>query len=252
MLPILLKLGPVTIYSYGLLLAIGFVVAAFIFWREARIRGMNEEKAIDVFILTTIICAIGARVGYVISNFSFFSADPGKIFLILKYPGLTIEGAALGGLLAVILVSFAESLSMWEVFDVIAISFLSASVLAFFGCFLDHCLVGPVFSPLILVALAIISLVILSYFQIKLRTLVSLSKFNKRPGAIFLSYLIFQSISFLILVHSVFYLIVLVVSVAIFALRYNELIRLWLNFLVASLHKLKTILKKGRGTSSTN
>ena len=45
MIPVLLRLGPITIYSYGLMMAMGFIVGDFLLTRECRRRGISTDFA---------------------------------------------------------------------------------------------------------------------------------------------------------------------------------------------------------------
>lgn len=53
MYPILFQLGPVTIYSYGFFLALAYLAATYILWREGKKQGFQEEKLIDLSIAKT-------------------------------------------------------------------------------------------------------------------------------------------------------------------------------------------------------
>lgn len=247
MLPIILKIGPITIYSFGFFLAIGLLVSSFVTWKEARLRGLSEEKVIDTFLLTTIFSLLASRLGYVFLHWSFFLSDPGKIFFLWKYPGLTLEGALVGGLLFAVLSAAGLGLSAWEILDIFSLSVVAGSVAGFFGCFLDHCLIGPVWLPLVPFAFAVLTLIILLYIVRQLRLSASLSKLGKTPGLLFLSYLIFQSFSLLIL--SAVYGLVTVLAIIVFVVRYPELIKIWLNFLATFSVKLRGIWKPGGPTS---
>lgn len=237
MLPIILKIGPITLYSYGLFLALGVLIASFVTWKEARLRGLSEEKVIDTFLLTTIFSLVTARLGYVLFHWSFFSGDPGKILFIWKYPGLTLEGAVIGGLLLTVFSAAGLGLSVWEILDIFSLSVLAGSIAGFFGCFLDRCLVGPVWLPLVPFAAALVTLVLLLLIVRQLRISVTLSKLGKSPGLLFLSYLIFQSLSLLILSKA--YGIITAIAVIIFIARYPELIKIWLNSLATFFRKSK-------------
>ncbi len=257
MFPILARLGPLTIYSYGLFLAIALVVCSFIVWKEARIRGLSEEKVIDTFLLVVISAVLSGRVGFILSHWSFFGTDLGKAFFLWKYPGLTMEGALVGAVLVSILSATGLGLSVWEVLDILSFSLSFGSLFGFLGCFLDRCLTGPTWGPVLLTGLAALTLILLQLIGKKLRESTSLAKIARRPGLVSTSYLIFQSLSFLILGVAgrqpirPWYLAAFLLGIALFSYRYSDLEKLWLNSLVTFLSKLKTISKKGGETLST-
>lgn len=78
MLPIIFSIGPITVYSFGFLLALGFLVGAFIIWRRLKDLGLDEEKIIDLIILGTIVGLVFSK----IPEFSFFGSLTG-FFLVL-------------------------------------------------------------------------------------------------------------------------------------------------------------------------
>src|SRR3989344_5794476 len=79
MYPILLKLGPVTIYSYGFFLALAYLLATYVFWREGKRQGYQEERLIDFSVTSLVAAIVGGRILYSILNFNIFASDPIKI-----------------------------------------------------------------------------------------------------------------------------------------------------------------------------
>ena len=80
--PILFTIGPFIIYSYGFFLALAYLAASFIFWREGKKRGFKEEKLIDFSVLALLAAIVGGRAFYVLLNWGFFSHNLGKVFAI--------------------------------------------------------------------------------------------------------------------------------------------------------------------------
>jgi phosphatidylglycerol---prolipoprotein diacylglyceryl transferase len=60
-IPILLKLGPITIYSYGLMVALGFIVADLLLTLECRRRGICVEYASSLVVWAAVAGLAGAR-----------------------------------------------------------------------------------------------------------------------------------------------------------------------------------------------
>src|SRR4030042_6258421 len=76
MFPILFKIGPVTIYSWGFFLVLAYLAATFILWREGKRQGYNEERLLDLSIISLIASLIGGRVLFVILNIPLFQEEP--------------------------------------------------------------------------------------------------------------------------------------------------------------------------------
>src|SRR4030067_2470800 len=76
MLPILFKIGPITIYSFGFFLVLAYLAAAFILWREGKRQGYNEEKLLDLSVISLIAAITGARFYFVLLNWDLFRESP--------------------------------------------------------------------------------------------------------------------------------------------------------------------------------
>ena len=59
--PVLLELGPIVIRWYGVLYAIGLLVAYQFMLREARRRSLNEKLILDGLIIISIAALAGGR-----------------------------------------------------------------------------------------------------------------------------------------------------------------------------------------------
>ena len=135
MLPILIEVGPITIYSFGFFLALAYIVGTFIFWKEGKRQGYNEEKLLDLSIITLIAALLGGHLFFVILNWSLFADDLVPILYIWQ-GGF----AYYGGLLAVLLVcSYFINKWKWSFFqiaDIAALSVTAALVVGKIGTFL--------------------------------------------------------------------------------------------------------------------
>ena len=72
MLPVLLDIGPITIYSFGFFLALSYLVGTFVFWKLGKKQGYNEEKLLDLSVISLIAALVGGHLYFVILNFSLF------------------------------------------------------------------------------------------------------------------------------------------------------------------------------------
>lgn len=142
MFPVLFSIGNLTVSSFGFFLALAFLWGVFLVWRLCRAWELDEEKILDLTLLTFLGGLIGARIYFVISHLDFFSADLLKIILIPKYPGFSFWGGFLGGWLSLYFFARKLKLDFWHIADTASIGFLGGLVLSDLGCFLGGCLVG--------------------------------------------------------------------------------------------------------------
>ncbi len=231
MLPILFKLGPITIYSFGVFLFLMVLLMSFFIWREARRKGLSEEKILDVLALSIIVAIITGRLSFVYFNWSIFGVDLSRIILVTKYPGFFYQGGTLAAFLTVAISSFSFGLDWLLVADVFSLTTLGVMSLGYFGCYLDGCYPN---SGVILglVGGAVGLGLVLNLVAYRLTHSSALLEFSRRHGLFFLAHLIFILVSFLILAGQTFdriwtvaYFISLSVVVVVFITRYFGLVR---------------------------
>ncbi len=96
-----IHLGPLTLYSYGLMLGIAFLIANSLLTRELKRLGRNADQAFSITFLALVGGVVGARLFHVLENFSQFLIDP--IGVAFTSGGLTWYG---GFLLAATLIAW--------------------------------------------------------------------------------------------------------------------------------------------------
>ncbi|MBN7774259.1 prolipoprotein diacylglyceryl transferase [Clostridium aminobutyricum] len=84
---------------YGILIAIGIVVATLIVYKRAPRHGINPDKTLDFILICVPVGIIGARLYYVIFNWHYYSGDFFKM-INLRAGGLAIHGGLILGLAA--------------------------------------------------------------------------------------------------------------------------------------------------------
>lgn len=93
MIPELFKIGPFTVYSYGLMLAVAFIVAGYILTYEFRRTGLPENLASEITLIAIFLGIAGSKLFYLFEDWSNFSRDP--IGTIFSAGGLTYYGGFL-------------------------------------------------------------------------------------------------------------------------------------------------------------
>lgn len=142
MFPVLFTIGNLTVSSFGFFALLAFFFGLFFVWRLARAWEMDEEKILDLIVLTFLGGLIGARLYFVTLNLNFFASDLLKIFLITKYPGFSFWGGFLGGWLSLYFFSRKFKMNFWQIADIASIGFFVGLIFTDLGCFLGGCSVG--------------------------------------------------------------------------------------------------------------
>jgi len=99
MYPVLLRLGPLTIYSYGLMMAVAFLAAGYLTGKELARKGLNGELASTLVVWAAVGGLIGARLFAILGDWSGFVADP--MHSLLSGAGFVWYGGLFGGCAAV-------------------------------------------------------------------------------------------------------------------------------------------------------
>lgn len=142
MWPVLFSIGSWSVSSFGAFLALGFLLGIFLVWRLCRAWDLDEEKILDLTLLTFIGGIIGARIYFAIENWQYFANSPLNLILINKIPGLSFWGGFLGGWLTLFFLARRKRLDFWLLADIASVGFLGGLILSEIGCFLGGCNVG--------------------------------------------------------------------------------------------------------------
>jgi phosphatidylglycerol---prolipoprotein diacylglyceryl transferase len=103
MIPVLFHIGPLSVYSYGMMMALGFLAADYVITLECRRRGIVTEYASSIVVWSAIVGISSARVLDILNNFSSYWADPKS--MILSGSGFVWYGGLFGGIFGAYLVS---------------------------------------------------------------------------------------------------------------------------------------------------
>jgi phosphatidylglycerol:prolipoprotein diacylglycerol transferase len=148
MYPILFELGPFTVRTYGLLLAVSFIAGILLALRRSRARGLNQNQMINMSLLIMLAGIVGARIMYVIPHWNEFSANPLDIISPFQssgsigLTGLTMYGGFIAAILVSILYLRVNGLSVWKTCDAFAPSIALGIGISRVGCFMNGCCFG--------------------------------------------------------------------------------------------------------------
>ena len=96
-----LKLGPITIYWYSVLIISAILIGLYFASKQAEKNKLGKEFIIDLICYLVPVGVIGARIYYVIFNFDLFKDEPLSIFKIWE-GGLAIYGAIIACIIFII------------------------------------------------------------------------------------------------------------------------------------------------------
>jgi len=138
---ILFTIGSFPIYSYGVMLALAFIIGIFLAMKEAKRIGENPERVLDISLYVILGALIGGRLGYVIFHLDYYLENPIKM-LYFRQGGLSFLGAFLIAFFLCWLYVKRTKLPFWKFADIAAPSVAIGIGIARIGCFLNGCCYG--------------------------------------------------------------------------------------------------------------
>ncbi len=155
MYPVLFRIGPFALRSYGLLLALSFFVGILLAGRRIRRIGGDPARIVDLAVVIIVASVIGSRFLYVAFHWQEFAGRPLDVINPFSNPqgvgiaGLSMDGGLVLAVLAGLLFLYLARQPVLDTLDALAPSFALGIFLTRIGCFLNGCCFGmPSSGPL--------------------------------------------------------------------------------------------------------
>ncbi|RPH35176.1 prolipoprotein diacylglyceryl transferase [bacterium] len=132
MIPILFQIGPFKVYSYGLMLGIGFLLGSYILSLELKRKKLDPNMASTVTVLAVIFGIAGAKILFLIEDWKYFVNDP--LGMALSPGGLTWYGGFILGLAAVVTYVRRKKVPVLRFLDALGVALILAYGVARLGC----------------------------------------------------------------------------------------------------------------------
>lgn len=134
--PVAFKIGSFEIYWYGIVIALGFVLALIYCMKNFKRFGISTTRALDVILVGIVGGVVGARVYYVIFSWDTFKGDLGSIFDI-RDGGIAIYGGLIGAILVGVLMCKIRKVKVGPMLDICGIGFLIGQGIGRWGNFFN-------------------------------------------------------------------------------------------------------------------
>lgn len=144
MFPIILRIGSLNLYTYGLMLFISFLVGIKIVERRAKRFGVQPKKIQDLALIVLIAVILGSRLLYVIFHLNEFKNDwIGTIaFWRGGLAGLMFFGGLVPAIIAGIFYVRQQKIPLLKMFDAVAPALVLGEFFTRIGCFANGCCFG--------------------------------------------------------------------------------------------------------------
>lgn len=141
MYPTICTIGPLTIYSYGVMLAMAVIVCTFLLSRDAKKIGIDANLIFD-FVFTVVLSGIlGARLFFVLLNVDYFFQYPLEVIMIHN-GGLAFQGGLIAGIATGLWFIKRKQLHLLQMADLVAPYVALGQSIGRVGCFLNGCCYG--------------------------------------------------------------------------------------------------------------
>ena len=134
MYPRLFSIGPFTVYSYGLMLGIGFLVASVILTRELHRKGFDPNMGSTITLFAIVFGIAGSKILYLLESWKYFVKDP--IGMTFSPGGLTWYGGFILATIAIMLYVRRKKVPFLKICDAAAPALMLGYGIARIGCHL--------------------------------------------------------------------------------------------------------------------
>jgi phosphatidylglycerol:prolipoprotein diacylglycerol transferase len=141
MFPILVKIGPLTIHTYGFMMAVGVALGLWFIYVQAKKAGLDANRIMDAAFYTIIVSLIGAKLMLFVSNISYYVAYPRELFALARSGGV-FQGGLTFGVIYALWYFRRKKIPTWPTADLIAPALALGHGFGRIGCFSAGCCYG--------------------------------------------------------------------------------------------------------------
>ncbi|MFB4167863.1 prolipoprotein diacylglyceryl transferase [Virgibacillus sp. JSM 102003] len=135
---IFLDLGPLTIYWYGVIIAVGAFIGLYLATKESDRLGLQKDLMVDLIVFAIPISIIFARIYYVIFEWDRYTGGSWWDVFAIWEGGIAIHGALIGAVLTAIVYARVKKVSFWQLADIAAPSLILGQAIGRWGNFMNQ------------------------------------------------------------------------------------------------------------------
>jgi phosphatidylglycerol---prolipoprotein diacylglyceryl transferase len=141
--PVLFQIGSITIYTYGVLAAVGFLVGLWLAYRQAPRAGLNPHGVWNLGVYGILAALLMSKMWLIFSAWDYYVAHPSEIFSMATFQSAgTFYGGIMGGIVWVVLYTRFQKMPLLAVLDVVAAPIALGHAIGRIGCFVAGCCYG--------------------------------------------------------------------------------------------------------------
>ncbi|MCU9532924.1 prolipoprotein diacylglyceryl transferase [Streptococcus sp. CSL10205-OR2] len=145
--PVAIELGPISLRWYAIFIVSGLILAVYLAMKEAPKKRIKPDDVLDFILVAFPIAIIGARLYYVIFEWSYYAKHPLEIFAIWN-GGIAIYGGLITGALVLLVFSYYRMINAFDFLDIAVPGVMIAQSIGRWGNFVNQEAYGKVVSNL--------------------------------------------------------------------------------------------------------
>ena len=133
----IIEIGPLSFHVYGLIIALGLMLAILYGWRRCKQFGIKTDDITDGVLWVVPVAVIFARLYYCIFQWETYAKDPLSILYIWE-GGLAIYGGVIGAVLGVAVYAHFKKIKLPALLDLVLLGFLIGQAIGRWGNFFNR------------------------------------------------------------------------------------------------------------------
>lgn len=136
--PVAIQLGPISIRWYAIFIVSGLLLAVYLAMKEAPRRKIIPDDILDFILIAFPLAIIGARVYYVIFDWSYYANQPLSEIVAIWNGGLAIYGGLITGAIVLFVFSYYRAINPLDFLDIAAPGVMIAQAIGRWGNFINQ------------------------------------------------------------------------------------------------------------------
>lgn len=145
--PVAIELGPISLRWYAIFIVSGLILAVFLAMKEAPKKRIKSDDVLDFILIAFPLAILGARLYYVIFEWSYYAQHPLEIFAVWN-GGIAIYGGLIMGVLVLLVFSYYRLINAFDFLDIAVPGVMLAQSIGRWGNFVNQEAYGKVVSNL--------------------------------------------------------------------------------------------------------
>ena len=136
--PVAIQLGSISIRWYAIFIVSGLLLAVYLAMKEAPRRKIIPDDILDFILIAFPLAIIGARVYYVIFDWSYYANQPLSEIVAIWNGGLAIYGGLITGAIVLFVFSYYRAINPLDFLDIAAPGVMIAQAIGRWGNFINQ------------------------------------------------------------------------------------------------------------------